>query len=232
LIILVNQQESPLFLHNNLLVFSLYEYDSGIMPEELAYFVRHMPILQHLFVAIELTQYKSFAHYSYFEDMLPHSIVEFVFLAHIDPSISDNIETDIDKMNVYRFPMKIYRNTIYTVPLRGFLPSPLVPLEDCHQSMIDKTKSIYVGPSENQNELSAYTLKLWYHVTSIEIKVKLSSLELFRCLRTLKTGDATIVHSTLPSTLRSLELTGRLFKLSFIHINFLLFIKQIQLHLI
>ncbi len=211
-------------MHNNLVEFSLKEYDSEITPKELAYFIRHMPILQKLFICIGRTQHRSFASYSYLEDILSHSIVEFQYFARIDNLKLDNIEINIDEKSAHRFPMKTYCNMIYTVPWRWPLLCQLIPVGDYHQSYIDKIKLIYVIPSENQNETPISSLDSWYHVTSIETKVKIS-LEKYRCLRTLKTGDGSVVHSKLPSTLRSLELTGTSFMFLNIHIESFFFIK-------
>jgi len=206
-------------LHNNLLEFSLKENGSEITPKELAYFIRRMPILQKLFICIGQTQNTLFASYSYLEDLLSDSIVEFQYFARIDNLKLDNIEINIGEKSAHRFPMKTYCNMIYTVPWRWPLLCQPIPVGDYHQSYIDKIKSIYVVPSENQNEISTSPLHSWHHVTSIATKVKTLSLKKFRCLRTFKTGDGSVVHWMLPSTLRSLELTGKLFVFLITHIE-------------
>jgi hypothetical protein len=220
LLFLVSQQELPLFLHNNLLEFLLIDYKNEITSEELAYFIRHMPSLQKLYVLITQTRHRSFARYSYFENLLSPSIVEFQFFTQIDTTILNNLETDINDKNVHRFPMKMHDNMIYTVPWRwGKLWS--IPIGDYHQSCIDETKSLNSCCNKSANEISVDALKPWCHVTTVKTQFKLPSLEVFRCLRTLKTKDATIIHSILPSTLRSLALTGRTFLFLSIHIKFL-----------
>jgi hypothetical protein len=222
---LVNQEESSLFLHKNLLEFSLGENGSEITPKQLAYFIRHMPILQKLFIYIGQTQNKSFACYSYIEDILSYSIVEFQYFVRIDNLTSDDIEINVDEKSAHRFPMKKYCNMIYTVPWRWFLLPWEIPLDDYHQSCVDKTKSIFLYPYENENEILINIVKPWDHVTLIGTKVKISSLKNFRCLRTLRTGDGSVVHSRLPSTLRSLDLTGKSLAFLIIHIQSFFFIK-------
>jgi hypothetical protein len=204
LLLLVNEQDSSLFLHKNLVEFWFTEQDSGITSEELTYFIRHMPVLNKLFVYINQTQDKSFARYSYFDDLLPNSIVEFQYFARFDSSI----ETDIDDNSVHRFTMKIHDNMIYTVAWERFKFLRSIPLVDYHKFCINNMKLIRFSSSEN--EISMDALKPWSHVTTVKSEIKLSSLELFRCLRTLKTKDSTVIHSILPSTLRVLELTGRI----------------------
>ncbi len=205
---LVNEQDSSLFLHKNLVEFWFTEQDSGITSEELTYFIRHMPILNKLFIYINQAQDRSFARYSYFDDLLPNSIVEFQYFARFDTSITNNIETDIDDNSVHRFAMKIDDNMIYTVAWERFKLLRSIPLVDYHQFCKNAMKSIRFSSTENENEILMDALKPWSHVTTVKSEIKLSSLELFQCLRTLKTKDSTVIHSILPSTLRVLELTG------------------------
>jgi hypothetical protein len=207
----VNEQDSSLFLHKNLVKFSLGETGSGITLEELAFFIRHMPALKALFVYIALTEDQLFARHSLVENVLPQSITEFEYFARFRCFILKGKETDIDDSSGHRFPMKIHKDMIYTVPWRWFKHQGSFPTEDYHQSCIDKTKRILVSCLEEQEKVLLDTLKPWHHATTVESSNKLPSLNLFRGLRTLKTIDATVIHSKLPSTLRVLELIGMLF---------------------
>lgn len=211
LLLLVCQQKSAVFFYRNLSEFVLVESGYGTTPEDLAYFVRHMPVLQRLFVYINLTQHESFARYSYFEDMLPQSIITFQFSACLNTTMSNDIETGVDDKFVPRFPMKIYNSIIYTVPWRWFRLLESIPTTDYHQSCITRTKVLRFLSSQCENQTSVDALMPWKHATTIESIFKLPSLNLFRHLRILKTSDAEVVHSILPPTLRYLELTGRLF---------------------
>jgi hypothetical protein len=207
LLLLVSQKKSSLFLHKHLLEFSLREYDSGITSEELPHILRHMPVLQKFSLYLDQTPYTVFARSSYFDGILPHSIIEFRYLARFRTSMSNTMEADLDTKNNSRFPMEMHDNMIYTLPWQWLerIPSD----GDNHRLYTNKKKSLYL--SSNRKEISMEELKSWYHVTKIESNLKLPSLELFCCLRSLKTTDPTVVYSALPSTLRLLELTSRLF---------------------
>lgn len=201
------RQGSQPFLHNNLLKFLLIDHGSETTPEDLAYFVRHMPILQKLFVFIYRTQHEPFARLSYFEEMLPQTLVKFQFSTRFTSIISNHIDDKI----IHRFPMKIHNNIIYTVPWEWCKLPWTIPLGDYHQTSINRTKRLYFCHDQCQNEISADALKFFNHVTRVKSIFKLPSLDLFSCLRELITEDADVVHSILPPTLRSLELTGKLF---------------------
>jgi hypothetical protein len=212
----VRRQELSPFLHNNLVDFALIDFTHKTTPEDLAYFIRHMPILRQLFVFIRETQHELFAHSSYFEDMLPQSIVKFQFSTRLTSIISNNIDNKIG----HRFPMKMHNNVIYTIPCGEYKLPWSIPLADYAQSSINETKFLYFYYDHDQNDISVDALKPWSHATRVWSMVKLPSLDLFRRLRTLQIKDADVVHSILPSTLRSLELIGRLLSFSFTNIGF------------
>jgi len=207
-IFLANQQPSSFPLHHDLVKFTLIELTSALTLNELASILHAMPTLQKLYIGIRQSHDISFARRSVVEAILPSSLVELHYHASFAVPLPLDITNDITNDEPARFPMKIFNRSVYTIPWKWLFLDISVPACDYQPDIQRTIKTIWIWEGTIVDEEFMDLLKPWHRVRTVKSEVKLPSLEIFQRLHTLTTSDSSIVHMVMPSTLRSLKLTG------------------------
>ena len=189
--------------------FTLIEQGHELTLNELASVLGAMPTLRQLSASICRSRDLSFARRSVVEAILPSSLIELRYSASFAMPLPAHITNDTASDQSARFPMKIIDGCIYTVPLKWHFLRISVPASYYEPDIQRAINSIWIWADTNVNEDFIKLLEPWYHVHTIESRVKLPSLQSFRRLRKLTTSDSDVRYSTLPSTLRSLKLISK-----------------------
>ena len=187
---------------------TLIERSGSLTLNELASVLRAMPVLEELYLMVNGSSDTSFARPACLEVILPLSLVELhcsvIFVVPLSAALRREITSDESAS----FRLKIINQTVYTVPWKWSFLDLSIPLCDYEPKLQRSNKNVWVWQDNRTNNQLMAALQPWRRVRTVESRVQIPSVSIFSRLRELVTWNNAILHTALPSTLRSLELIG------------------------